>query len=142
VTRFPFEKYEDDRLAPKFANIPKVMIGGAIAVDVKGMTNAKGNVDSNSYVDHVLPKLAEFYDEVRTQVEYQPLLLQDNATSHTAYHAVAAGMQEVPSFLLTRRTSIRSRASGICRNAVFISASLVLQSTRNSLRQLGRNGMP
>jgi hypothetical protein len=118
------------------------MIGGAIAVDVKGMTNAKGNVDSNSYVDHVLPKLAEFYDEVRTQVEYQPLLLQDNATSHTAYHAVAAGMQEVPSFLLTRRTSIRSRASGICRNAVFISASLVLQSTRNSLRQLGRNGMP
>jgi hypothetical protein len=66
VTRFPFEKYEDDRLAPKFANIPKVMIGGAIAVDVKGMTNAKGNVDSNSYVDHVLPKLAEFYDEIRS----------------------------------------------------------------------------
>jgi DDE superfamily endonuclease len=127
VTRFPFEKYEDDCLAPKFAKIPKVMIGGAIAVDVKGpliifekdkgMTNAKGNVDSNSYIDHVLPRLVEFYDEVRTHLqereggfsvtdpsraEYQPLLLQDNASSHTAHRAVAAlresGMQEVPSF--------------------------------------------
>jgi hypothetical protein len=58
VTRFPFEKYKDDCLAPKFANIPKVMIVGVIAVDMKGpliifkkdkgMTNAKGNVDSNS----------------------------------------------------------------------------------------------
>ena len=51
ITRFPSEKYDDDCLAPKFADIPKVMIGGAIAVDVKGpliifekdkgMTNAK-----------------------------------------------------------------------------------------------------
>ena len=51
VTRFPSENYEDDCLASKFANIPKVIIGGAIAVDVKdpliifekdkGMTNAK-----------------------------------------------------------------------------------------------------
>jgi hypothetical protein len=78
VTRFPFEKYDDDCLALKFANIPKIMIGGAIAVDVKGpliifekdkgMTNAKGNVDSNSYVDYVLLKLTEFYDEVRTHL--------------------------------------------------------------------------
>jgi DDE superfamily endonuclease len=103
------------------------MIAGAIAVDMKGpliifekdkgMTNAKGNVDSNSYINHVLPRLVEFYDEVRTHLqqreggftvidpsrpEYQPLLLQDNAPSHTAHRAVAAlresGIQEVPSF--------------------------------------------
>lgn len=58
----------------KFVNIPKIMIGGAIAVNVKGpliifekgkgMTNAKGNVDSNSYINHVLPKLVEFYNGV------------------------------------------------------------------------------
>jgi hypothetical protein len=69
------------------------------------MTNVKGNVDSNSYVDHVLPKLTEFYDEVRTHLqerergfiitdpsraEYQPLLLQDNAPSHTAHRSVTA----------------------------------------------------
>jgi hypothetical protein len=52
VTRFPSEKYDDDCLAPKLANIPKIMIRGVIAVDVKGpliifekdkgMTNAKG----------------------------------------------------------------------------------------------------
>ena len=78
MTRFPSEKYEDDRLAPKFANIPKIMIGEAIAVDMKGslvifekdkgMTNANGNVDSNSYIDHVLPRLVEFYDEVRAHL--------------------------------------------------------------------------
>jgi hypothetical protein len=59
----------------------------------KGMTNANGNVDSNSYINHILPRLVEFYDEVRTHLqkhegdfsvtdllkaEYQPLL-QDNA---------------------------------------------------------------
>ena len=118
--------YEDDCLAPKFTNIPKVMIAEAIAMDVKGpliifekgkgMTNAKGNVDGNSYIDHVLPRLVEFYDKVRTHLqkreggfsvtdpsrpEYQPLL-QDNAPSHTAHWAVTAlhesGIQEVPFF--------------------------------------------
>jgi hypothetical protein len=103
------------------------MITGAIAVDVKdpliifekdkGMTNIKGNVDSNSYVDHVLLKLVEFNDEVRTHLqmreggfsvidlsrpEYQPLLLQDNVSSYTAHRLVAAlresGIQEIPSF--------------------------------------------
>lgn len=103
------------------------MIAGATAVGVKGpliifekdkgMTNAKGNVDSNSYIDHVLLRLVEFYDEVRTHLQkheggfsvtdpspkYQPPLLQDNVSSHTAYRAVAAlresGIQEVPSYL-------------------------------------------
>jgi hypothetical protein len=75
VTRFPWEKWFDDCLSPKFKDIPKIMIGGAIAVDAKGpliifdkekgMTNAKGNVDSKVYVDHVVPRLAEFYAEVR-----------------------------------------------------------------------------
>jgi hypothetical protein len=90
VTRFPFEKYEDDCLAPKFTNIPKIIIGGAIAVDVKGpliifekdkgMTNAKGNVESNSYIDHVLSRLVEFmrseliYKSVREILASQILL--------------------------------------------------------------------
>ena len=110
MTRFPFEKYKDHSLAPKFANIPNVMIAGAIAVDVKGpliifekdkgIMNAKGNVDSNTYIDHILPRLVEFYDEVRTHLqkrkggfsvidpswpEYQPLLLQDNTPSHITH---------------------------------------------------------
>ena len=46
----------------------------AIAVDIKGpliifdqgMTNDKGNVDSQTYVTHGVPHLAEFYSEVRT----------------------------------------------------------------------------
>jgi hypothetical protein len=127
VTRFPWEKWFDDCLSPKFKDVPKIMIGGAIAVDVKGpliifdkekgMTNAKGNVDSKVYVDHVVPRLAEFYAEVRillqqreggftitelSRPEYQPLLLQDNATCHTAAISVAAlratEIQEVPRF--------------------------------------------
>jgi hypothetical protein len=78
ITRFPSEKCEDNCLAPNFVNLPKIMIGGAIAVDVKGpliifekdkgITNTQGNVDNNSYINHVLPKLVEFYDEVRTHL--------------------------------------------------------------------------
>jgi hypothetical protein len=35
----------------------------------KGMTNVNANVDSNSHIDHVLPRLVEFYDEVRTHLQ-------------------------------------------------------------------------
>jgi hypothetical protein len=34
----------------------------------KSMTNVKGNVDNNSYIDHGLSKLVEFYDEIRTHL--------------------------------------------------------------------------
>lgn len=62
-------------------------------------------MQSNSYIDHVLPRLVEFYDKVRTylqereggfsvtdpsRAEYQPLFLQDNAPCHTAHRVVAA----------------------------------------------------
>jgi hypothetical protein len=31
----------------------------------KGMINAKGNVDSKVYIDHVVSRLTEFYSKVR-----------------------------------------------------------------------------
>jgi hypothetical protein len=122
VTRFPAEKFQDDCLAPKFSKIPKVMIGGAISLELKGplivfdreMTNAKDNVNAACYVNHVVPELAQFYSEQRQEIQArmgvegsthpdnQPLLLQDNATIHTAaisQTALAeAGIRTVPNF--------------------------------------------
>jgi hypothetical protein len=75
ITRFPWEKWFNDCLSPKFKDVPKIIINGAIAVDLKGpliifnkekgIINAKGNVDSKVYVDHVVSRLVEFYFKVR-----------------------------------------------------------------------------
>ena len=122
VTRFPAERFQDDCLAPKFGKTPKVMIGGAISLELKGplivfdkdMTNAKDNVNAVCYANHVVPELAQFYNEQRQEIQArmgvegstnpdnQPLLLQDNATVHTAAISQAAltkaGIRIVPNF--------------------------------------------
>lgn len=80
------------------------MIGGATSLESKGplivfedeMTNARNNVDTNCYANHVVPELAQFYNEQRHEIQSrigmegsthpdnEPLLLQDNASVHTA----------------------------------------------------------
>jgi hypothetical protein len=76
VTRFPGEKYLDNCLAPKFLKISKIIIGGAISLELKGpliifekgMINAKDNVDAKYYADYVVPELAQFYAEHRIEI--------------------------------------------------------------------------
>jgi hypothetical protein len=76
VTHFPSEKYLDDCLTPKFSKTPKIIIGGAISLELKGpliifekeMTNAKDNVDGKYYANHVVPELAQFYAEYRVEI--------------------------------------------------------------------------
>lgn len=79
------------------------------------MTNKRNNVDAKCYADYVVPQLAQFYDEQRVEIQSrmglegntypdnQPLLLQDNATVHTAGIAkvalAKAGIELVPPFL-------------------------------------------
>jgi hypothetical protein len=60
------------------------------------MMNKRNNVDSKCYANYVGSKLAQFYNEQRIEIQScmglednthpdnQPLLLQDNATVHTA----------------------------------------------------------
>jgi hypothetical protein len=122
VTRFPSEKYLDDCLRPKFPRIPKLMIGGAISLESKGplilfekpMTNSKNNVDANCYVNSVVPELKAFYETQRSELQVrmgvegsqhpdnQPLLLQDNASIHTAAQSrqalEQAGIMTIPDF--------------------------------------------
>jgi hypothetical protein len=123
LIHFPIDKYLDDCLYPKFPKTPKIMISGAISLELKGlliifekdMTNKKNNVDASCYANFVVPELARFYNQLRTEIQVrmgvegsthpdnQPLLLQDNVTVHTAAVVqtafIRAGIQSIPAFL-------------------------------------------
>ena len=122
VIRFPNERYLDDGLRPKFPKAPKIMIGGAISLELKGpliifekeMTNKRNNVDSKCYANYVVPQLTQFYNEQRVEIQScmglenntypdnQPLLLQDNASMYTTGITKAAltqsGIELAPPF--------------------------------------------
>jgi len=62
---------------PKFPKTPKIMIDGAISLKLRGpliifekeMTNKRNNVDSKCYANYVGPKLAQFYNEQRIEIQ-------------------------------------------------------------------------
>jgi hypothetical protein len=98
------------------------MTGGAISLELKGplilfekpMTNSNNNVDADCYVNYVVPELKTFYDTHRSEIQArmgvegshhpdnQPLLLQDNASIHTAAQSrqalEQAGIRTIPDF--------------------------------------------
>ena len=99
VTRKAGEEYLDECLQPKFKKLEGTMVWAAITYggktelinfDRRTMGNSKGNMDSQAYIDHILPVFYDFWksmelpEEDRDQ-DWQPVFCQqDNARPHTS----------------------------------------------------------
>lgn len=91
ITRRPEEKYLPECLVPRFKDFSSLLIWGCVTSKGKGPVilwerDEWGNINSQSYQDRVLPVLAQFkqYYESLCCGLGQALIMEDNASSHTA----------------------------------------------------------
>lgn len=94
VTRKADEAYVEECLLPKFRKLAACMVWAGISSTVKGpllhWDKAKWeNITAQGYIDHILPLLKRYHEEVQQAVPGQEvIIMQDYAPVHTAHLAM------------------------------------------------------
>ena len=99
VTRRADEALHPDCLIAKFKDYSSCMVWGIISSTAKGpliifekewCTNEKGTIDSQVYIQNILPHISTFKDENERSTGKSFLYMEDNATIHTLRATIAA----------------------------------------------------
>jgi hypothetical protein len=99
VTRRAEERYLPECCVPRFKNFSSCMVWSIISLHAKGplvffekewCTNAKGTVDSDVYIQHILPLISTFQAEYEQSNSKPFIYMEDNASIHASKATTAA----------------------------------------------------
>ena len=87
ITRKAEERFLCDCCVARFKNYSSCMVWAQISMDIKGpliifekswCTNKKGSIDSNVYIEHILPHVTAFQENMENKGK-ELILIEDNA---------------------------------------------------------------